>query len=136
MPIIPCTGQSEARGRNRWFRIAEAVLTAHAHEAAEEARFWLHVYSRRRGHMAPVVLALTPADATALAQALQDALQQWCPVTQADHLSCPHCHTAESLAYGALSVEDTLVIQDAVCLTCGTSWHDIYTYHGLVVHDA
>jgi hypothetical protein len=67
MCTIACTGQSEARGRNRWFRIAEAVLTIHTDEAAAETRLCLHVYSRHRGQIAPVVLVLTAADATGLA---------------------------------------------------------------------
>ena len=75
MRTIACTGQSEARGRNRWFRIAEAVLTTHTSGAAEDTRLCLHVYSRRRGQIAPVVLVLTAADAAALAQAVQDAVQ-------------------------------------------------------------
>ncbi len=53
MPIIPCTGQSQAHGRNRWFRLAEAELTTHNHGPAAEARLCLDLYSRRRGQHAP-----------------------------------------------------------------------------------
>ena len=35
MVTISCTGQSEARGRNRWFRLAEAELTLFHHGHAE-----------------------------------------------------------------------------------------------------
>ena len=76
MVTIPCTGQSEARGRNRWFRLAEAELTLFHHGHADEARLCLDLFSRRRGRSAPVILLLTAADATALAQALQGAVQQ------------------------------------------------------------
>jgi hypothetical protein len=136
MQSIPCTGQSEARGRNRWFWIAEAVLTTHTYEAVEEARLWLNGSSRRRGHMALVILVLTAADAATLAQALQDVVQQVCPVPLADRPCCPRCQVSAPLAYGAFSVEGTLVVQDAACLTCGTGWHDVYAYRGVVVHDS
>ena len=76
MVTIPCTGQSEARGRNRWFRLAEAELTLFHHGHAEEARLCVDLFSHRRGRSAPVILLLTAADATALAQALQGAVQQ------------------------------------------------------------
>ena len=56
MVTIPCTGQSEARGRNRWFRLAEAELTLFHHGHADEARLCLDLYSRRRGRSAPVIL--------------------------------------------------------------------------------
>ena len=61
MPTIACTGQSEARGRNRWFRLAEAELTTHTHGHTAEARLCLDLYSRRRGRSAPVILRLTAA---------------------------------------------------------------------------
>ena len=76
MVTIPCTGQSEARGRNRWFRLAEAELTLFPHGHAAKARLCLDLFSCRRGRSAPVILLLTAADATALAQALQGAVQQ------------------------------------------------------------
>lgn len=136
MHTIACTGQSEARGRNRWFRITEAVLTIHAHEAAEDTRLCLHVYSRRRGQIAPVVLMLTAADAAALAQAVLDAVRQVRPVPLAVPPYCPRCQVTEPLNYGACSVEGPLVVQDAACLTCGTGWHDVYLYSGSVVRDA
>jgi hypothetical protein len=91
---------------------AEAVLTIHTDESAEDTRLCLHAYSRRRGQIAPVVQVLTAADAAALAQAVLDAAL---------------------LAYGACSVEDPLVVQDAVCHTCGAGWHDVYPYNGSVV---
>ena len=71
MQTIPCTGQPEARGRNRWFRLAAAELTTHNHGRAEEVRRCLDLSSRRRGRSAPVILRLTAVDAAALAQALQ-----------------------------------------------------------------
>jgi hypothetical protein len=76
MITMPCTGQSEARGRNRWFRLAEAERTLFHHGHAAEARLCLDLCSHRRGRSAPVILMLTAADATVLAQALQGALQQ------------------------------------------------------------
>ena len=76
MVTILCTGQSEARGRNRWFRLAEAERTLFHHGHADEARRCLDLYSHRRGRSAPVILLLTAADATALTQALQGAVQQ------------------------------------------------------------
>ena len=76
MVTMPCTGQSEARGRNRWFRLAEAERTLFHHGHADEARRCLDLCSRRRGRSAPVILVLTAADATALTQALQAAAQQ------------------------------------------------------------
>lgn len=76
MVTMPCTGQSEARGRNRWFRLAEAEITLFHHGHAEEARLCVDLFSHRRGRSAPVILLLTAADATALAQALQDAGRQ------------------------------------------------------------
>ena len=76
MITIPCTGQSEARGRNRWFRLAEVEITLFHHGHADEARLCLDLFSCRRGRSAPVILLLTVADATALAQALQGAVQQ------------------------------------------------------------
>jgi hypothetical protein len=90
----------------------------------------------RRGQIAPVVLVLTAADAAALAQAVQDAVQQWCPIPPADHPCCPGCLATAALAYGALTVESTLVVQDAACLTCVTSWRDSYIDSGSVVQDA
>jgi hypothetical protein len=135
MHTIACTGQSEARGRNRWFRIAEAVLTTHTYGAAEDTRLCLHVYSRRRGQIAPVVLVLTVADAAALAQVVLDAVQQVRPVSPDAPPCCPRCQATAPLAYGACSVEGPLVVQDAVCHTCGTGWHDVYTYSGSVVQD-
>jgi hypothetical protein len=53
MQIIPCTGQSEARGRNRWFRLALAELTTHNHGRAEEVRLCHDLYTRRRGRLFP-----------------------------------------------------------------------------------
>jgi hypothetical protein len=135
MCTIACTGQSEGRGRNRWFRIAEAVLTTHAHEATEDTRLCLHVYSRRRGQIAPVVLVLTISDAAALAQAVLDAVQQVHPILPAAPPCCPRCQATAPLAYGACSVEGLCVVQDAACLTCGTGWHDVYLYRGSVVQD-
>ena len=76
MVTISCTGQSEARGRNRWCRLAEAEITLFHHGHADEARLCLDLFSCRRGRSAPVILLLTAADATALAQALQGAVQQ------------------------------------------------------------
>ena len=76
MVTMSCTSQSEARGRNRWFHLAEAELTLFHHGHADEARLCLDLFSCRRGRSAPVILMLTAADATALAQALQGAAQQ------------------------------------------------------------
>ena len=76
MVTMPCTGQSEARGRNRWCRLAEVERTLFHHGHADEARLCLDLFSHRRGRSAPVILLLTAADATALAQALQGAAQQ------------------------------------------------------------
>ena len=76
MVTMPCTGQSEARGRNQWFRLAEAELTLFHHGHADEARLCLDLSAHQRGRSAPVILVLTAADATALAQALQGAVQQ------------------------------------------------------------
>ena len=62
---------------NWWFRLAEAELTLFHHGHAEEARLRLELHLRhRRGRSAPVILRLTAADATALAQAIQAAVQQ------------------------------------------------------------
>ena len=36
MVTMPCTGQSEARGRNRWFHLAEAERTLFHHGHADE----------------------------------------------------------------------------------------------------
>ena len=135
MQTLACTGQSEPRGRNRWFRIAEAVLTIHTSGAAEDTQLCLHVYSQRRGQIAPVVLVLTVADAAPLAQAVQDAVQHLRPVPPADRSCCPRCQTTEALASGACNVEGPLVMQDTPSLTCGTGWHDIYTYQGAVVQE-
>ena len=112
MQTIAYTGQSEARGRNRWFRIAKAVLTTHAHETAEDTRLCLHVYSQRRGQIAPVVLVLTVADAAALAQAVLDAVQQVRPVPLAAPPYCPRWQATATLAYGARSGEGRCVMQD------------------------
>jgi hypothetical protein len=109
------------------------MLITHIHGAAEDIRLCLHVYSRCRGQMAPVVLVLTAVDAAALVQAVQEAVQQLRPVLSAAPPCCPRCQATEALAYGACSVEGPLVVQDAACLTCGTGWHDIYTYSGSVV---
>ncbi len=79
MPIIPCMGQSEARGCNRWFHLAAAELTLFTHGHAEEVRFCLDLYSRRRGRSAPVILVLTAAEATALAQGIQEAVKPLAP---------------------------------------------------------
>ena len=76
MPIMPCTGQSEARGRTRWCRLATAALTTHTHSRAEEAQRYLDLSARRRGRRAAVSLRLTAADATALTQALQEEVPQ------------------------------------------------------------
>jgi hypothetical protein len=76
MVTIPGTGQSEARGRHQWCRLAEAALTLLHHGHADEARLCLDLSAHRRGRSAPVILVLTAADATALAQALQGAVQQ------------------------------------------------------------
>jgi hypothetical protein len=92
MPIIACTGQSEARGRNRWCRLAEAELTLFTHGRAEEARLCLDLFSHRRGRSAPVILVLTVADATALAQALQEAVRQLAAVLRFASPCCPPRH--------------------------------------------
>ena len=86
MVAIPCTGQSKARGRNRWFHLAPAELTLCTHGPAAEARLCLDLYSRRRGQSAPVILVLTAADATAPAL----------PVSQP---CCPQCQAPQHLAY-------------------------------------
>jgi hypothetical protein len=136
MQTIACTGQSEARGRHRWFRLATAELTTHNHGHADEVRLCLDLYSRRRGRSAPVILRLTAADATALAQALQAEVAPLTPALAVSHPCCPQCQGPQHLAYTAPWVEGTLVVQDATCHICGACWHDVYTYSGSVLHDA
>ena len=136
MPIIPCMGQSEARGCNRWFHLAAAELTLFTHGHAEEVRFCLDLYSRRRGRSAPVILVLTAADATALAQGIQEAVKSLAPTMPVSHPCCPQCQETQHLAYATPWIEGTLVVQDATCPTCGACWHDVYTYSGSVWHDA
>jgi len=99
MVAIPCTGQSKARGRNRWFHLAPAELTLCTHGPAAEARLCLDLYSRRRGQSAPVTLVLTAADATALAQALQAAVAPLPPALPVSQPCCPQCQAPQHLAY-------------------------------------
>jgi len=136
MPTIACTGQSEARGRNRWFRLAEAELTTHTHGHTAEARLCLDLYSRRRGRSAPVILVLTAIDATALAQGIQEAVELLAPALPVSHPCCPQCQEPQHLAYATPWSEGTLVVQDATCHTCGAGWHDVSTSSGSVLHDA
>ena len=136
MQTIPCTGQSEARGRHRWFRLAAAELTTHNHGHTDEVRLCLDLYSRRRGRSAPVILRLTAADATALAQALQEEVAPLAPALAVSHPCCPQCQEPQHLADATPWIEGSLVVQDATCHTCGARWHDVYTYSGSVRHDA
>ncbi|MGE3540237.1 MAG: DUF6295 family protein [Candidatus Tectimicrobiota bacterium] len=127
MLSIPCTGQSEARGRNRWFRLAMVELTPSNHRGAEDTRLCLDFYSRRRGRSAPVILRLTPADAVALAQAIQEAVPP--PRTlPAAGSGCPQCQEPLHLAYATPAIEEAMVVQEAICHTCGACWHDVYAY--------
>ena|SRR5438105_1722474 len=89
MPTIACTGQSEARGRTRWFRLATAELSTHTPGHTAEAR---------RGRRAPGLLRLTIADATALTQALQEEVALLTPVLSASHPCCPQCQEPLHLA--------------------------------------
>ena len=136
MPIIPCTGQSEARGRHRWVRRAEAEITLVTHGPAEAARLCLDLCSRRRGRSAPVILVLTAVDATALAQGIQEAVELLAPALPVSHPCCPQCQEPQHLAYATPWSEGTLVVQDATCHTCGAGWHDVSTSSGSVLHDA
>jgi len=136
MPTIACAGQSEARGRTRWFRLAEAELTTANHGRAEEARCRLDLSSRRRGRRAPVILRLTAADATALARALQAAVELLAPALSVPHPCCPQCQEPQHLAYATPWIEGTRVVQDVTCRSCGASWHDVSTSRGSVLHDA
>ena len=98
MPTIACTGQSEARGRTRWFRLATAELSTHTPGHTAAARRGLALYARRRGRRAPVLLRLTIADATALTQALQEEVALLTPVLSASHPCCPQCQEPLHLA--------------------------------------
>jgi hypothetical protein len=136
MPTMACMGQSEARGRHRWFRLAEAELTLCTHDSAEEARLCLDLFSRRRGRSTPVILVLTAADATALAQALQEAVEPLAPAPPVSHPCCPQCQETQHLAYATPWIEGTLVVQNATCHTCRAGWHAVSTSSGSVLHDA
>jgi hypothetical protein len=57
---------SEARGRNGWFVPGAATVNGH------DGQTHLRIYSRRRGAMAPIILALSPEDRQALVELLQD----------------------------------------------------------------
>jgi hypothetical protein len=133
---MACTDQSEARGRHHWFRIAETVLIPPTYGAAADTQLFLHLSFRRRWQIALVVLVLTAADAAALAPAVQDAVQQLCPVPPADRPFCPRCLATEALASGVLTVESMLVVQDAACLTCRADWYNMSMYSGSGVQDA
>jgi hypothetical protein len=111
MPIIACTGQSEARGRNRWFRLAEAELTLFTHGHAEEARLCLDLFSHRRGRSAPGILVLTVADATALAHALQEAVRQLAAVRRCASPCCPPWHAPQPLAAAPPGSDGTRVME-------------------------
>lgn len=111
------TDQSAARGRHHGFRIAATVLITPTYGAAADTQRFRHRSCRRRWQITRVVLVLTAADAAALAQAVQDAVQQLCPVPPADRPCDPRCLATEALASGVFTVESRLVVQDAACLT-------------------
>ncbi|MBM3225573.1 MAG: hypothetical protein FJZ47_17490 [Candidatus Tectomicrobia bacterium] len=133
MPTITCMGRSEAHGRNRWFRLAEMVLTLYHQSHTDEARLGLDCYSRRRGRSAPVILSLTLTDALALTQALQEAMQPLGVAPPPAIPGCPQCQEAQHLAYTTPTIEGTLVVQEALCHTCGACWHDVYAYSNSVL---
>lgn len=69
MRILRFGGTSDARGRNNWFRL----WSAEVYTTIPEGMVTIDLFSIRKGRTAPIILRLTPADATTLARELLTA---------------------------------------------------------------
>ena len=76
MVTISCTGQSEARGRTGGSASPRRNSPSSTMATPRRRGSVSTCISHRRGRSAPVILLLTAADATALAQAIQATMQQ------------------------------------------------------------